>query len=220
MKPVFRLLVIAAIAAYAFIGTGAEAFEPSLAEKFAAAGAAQTGESGTYNFDKPHSFIGFKVKHNSLIEVPGFFRDFTGTVVYDAKDVSKSSVNFTAKTTSVDTGVAARDNHLRTADFFEVEKFPEMTFTSTKIEKSGNGWTVTGNLTMKGVTKSVSFPFNLTGFLPGSQRSGARMGITAETTINRRDFGVNYGTPATLSDDVKVTLQIEAVQPKEAPKAQ
>jgi polyisoprenoid-binding protein YceI len=220
MKRVFGLAVIAAIAVYAFVGTGSQAVELSLAERFAAAGAVQTGESGTYNFDKAHSFIGFKIKHNSLIEVPGFFRDFTGTVVYDAKDASKSSVNFAAKTTSVDTGVAARDNHLRTADFFEVEKFPEMSFTSTKVEKAGSGWTVTGNLTVKGVTKSITFPFNLTGFLPGNQRSGPRMGITAETTINRRDFGVNYGTAATLGDDVKVVLQIEAVQPKEAPKAE
>ena len=214
MRRVFCLLFIAAVAAFAFIGTGAEAVEPSLAQRFEALGAVQTGESGTYNFDKAHSFIGFKVKHNGLIEVPGFFRDFTGEVVYDAKDVSRSSVNFTAKTTSVDTGVQARDNHLRTADFFEVEKYPEMTFTSTKVEKSGSGWSVSGNLTMKGVTKSVSIPFNLTGFLPGGQRSGPRMGITAETTINRRDFGVNYGTAAMLGDDVKVVLQIEAVQPK------
>ena len=212
MKRVFSLLAAALVAAYIFIGT--TSVEPSQAERFAAAGAVQTGESGTYNFDKAHSFIGFKVKHNGLIEVPGFFRDFTGTVVYDVKDASKSSVNFTAKTTSVDTGVQARDNHLRTPDFFEVEKYPEMTFASTKVEKSGSGWTVTGNLTMKGVTKSVSFPFNLTGFLPGNQRSGPRMGITAETTVNRRDFGVNYGTAATLGDDVKVVLQIEAVQPK------
>ncbi len=214
MKRVFCLLVVAVVAAFAFIGSGAEAVQPSLAERFESAGAVQTGESGTYNFDKAHSFIGFKIKHNSLIEVPGFFRDFTGTVVYDAKDASKSSVNFTAKTTSIDTGVQARDNHLRTADFFEVEKFPELTFASTKVEKSGSGWTVTGNLTMKGVTKLITFPFNLPGFLPANQRTGPRMGIIAETTINRRDFGVNYGTPATLSDDVKVVLQIEAVQPK------
>src|SRR5690606_23674095 len=77
-------------------------------------------ESGTYTFDKAHSFIGFKVKHMGLIDVPGYFRDFTGTVNYDAADVTKSSVEFTAKATSIDTGVAGRDNHLRSADFFEV----------------------------------------------------------------------------------------------------
>ncbi|MGD9563210.1 MAG: YceI family protein [Pyrinomonadaceae bacterium] len=212
MKRVLWLLFAVAVAGYVIVES--VAVEPSLAERFKAAGAVDAGESGTYNFDKAHSFIGFKVRHNGLIEVPGFFRDFTGTVMYDAKDVAKSSVTFTAKMTSVDTGVGGRDNHLRSADFFDVEKHPEMTFSSTKVAKNGKGWLVTGDLTMKGVTKPVSIPFNITGFLPGNQRNGPRMGITGETTVNRRDFGVNYGTAATLGDDVKVVLQIEAVQPK------
>lgn len=226
MKRFFAVLGIAAIAVFVLSGIGVEADDRAFAERFVVNGSITAeGDTGTYNFDKAHSFIGFKVKHMGLIEVPGFFRDFTGTVNYDGKDVSKSSVEFSAKVTSVDTGVTGRDNHLRTADFFEVEKFPDMTFKSTKVEKKGNAWTVTGDLTMKGVTKSVAIPFNITGFLPGNQRNGPRMGITGETTINRRDFGVNYGNnlPGTntpvISDDVKVVLQIEAVQPKEAPKA-
>lgn len=226
MKRFFAVLGIAAIAVFVLSGIGVEADHRAFAERFVVNGSITAeGDTGTYNFDKAHSFIGFKVKHMGLIEVPGFFRDFTGTVNYDGKDVSKSSVEFSAKVTSVDTGVAGRDNHLRTADFFEVEKFPDMTFKSTKVEKKGNGWTVTGDLTMKGVTKSVAIPFSITGFIPGNQRNGPRMGITGETTINRRDFGVNYGNnlPGTntpvISDDVKVVLQIEAVQPKEAPKA-
>lgn len=226
MKRFFAVLGIAAIAVFVLSGIGVEADDRAFAERFVVNGSITAeGETGTYNFDKAHSFIGFKVKHMGLIEVPGFFRDFAGTVNYDGKDVSKSSVEFSAKVTSVDTGVTGRDNHLRTADFFEVEKFPDMTFKSTKVEKKGNAWTVTGDLTMKGVTKSVAIPFNITGFLPGNQRNGPRMGITGETTINRRDFGVNYGNnlPGTntpvISDDVKVVLQIEAVQPKEAPKA-
>ena len=155
-----------------------------------------------------------------LIDVPGYFRDFTGSINYDPKDLSKSSVEFTAKMTSVDTGVTGRDNHLRNPDFFEVEKFPEMTFKSTKVEKKGDGWVMTGDLTMKGVTKSVSMPINLTGFLPGNERQGMRMGVTAETTINRRDFGVNYGQKlpsgvAAIGDDVKIWLQIEALKQRE-----
>lgn len=226
MKRFYAVLGIAAIAVFVLSGIGVEADDRAFAERFVVNGSITAeGETGTYNFDKAHTFIGFKVKHMGLIEVPGFFRDFAGTVNYDGKDVSKSSVEFSAKVTSVDTGVTGRDNHLRTADFFEVEKFPDMTFKSTKVEKKGNAWTVTGDLTMKGVTKSVAIPFNITGFLPGNQRNGPRMGITGETTINRRDFGVNYGNnlPGTntpvISDDVKVVLQIEAVQPKEAPKA-
>ena len=179
-----------------------------------------TGVSGAYDFDKNHASIGFRAKHMGLVDVPGFFRDFTGTINYDAKDVSKSSVEFTAKMTSVDTGVANRDNHLRTADFFEVEKFPEMTFKSTKVEKKGKQLMITGDLTMKGVTKQISFPFNIIGFIPGER--GTRMGATAETSINRKDFGVNYdsklpnGTP-TVSDVININLQIEAVMPP-APK--
>jgi polyisoprenoid-binding protein YceI len=182
----------------------------------------QLGESGAYNFDRPHSFIGFKVKHNGLIEVPGFFRDFTGKINYDATDVTKSSVEFTAKATSVDTGVGARDNHLRTKDFFEVEKYPEITFKSTKIEKKGKNWLVTGDFTMKGVTKSISIPVQIAGFLPGGERSGPRVGVTGETMINRRDYGVNYDAKLpsgimAVDDNVKIVLQIEAVVPKAAP---
>lgn len=200
---------------------GTETVSASFADRFAVD--TKAGESGTYSFDKPHSFIGFKVGHNGLIEVPGFFRDFTGSVTYDAGDVTRSTVEFTAKVASIDTGVAGRDNHLKTADFFDAAKFPEFTFKSTKVAKKGKGWVVTGDLTMKGVTKSITFPFNIAGFLAGNERSGTRMGITAETTINRRDFGVNYDAklPSGLqvvSDDVKVVLQIEAAMPKSAAK--
>ncbi len=183
-------------------------------------------ETGTYNFDKAHSFIGFKVRHMGLIDVPGFFRDFTGTVNFNSADPTRSSVEFTAKMTSVDTGVAARDNHLRSKDFFEVEKFPEMTFKSTSVAKKGKGWIVTGDLTMKGVTKSVAIPFEVSGWLPAGERSAAKMGIAGETMINRRDFGVNYGNAlpsgiAAISDEVKVVLQIEAAKAKDAsPSAQ
>ncbi len=221
MKRAFYVIAFAVFGMFALINTGAEAVNSTLSERFAAAGAVQTGESGTYNFDRAHTFIGFKVNHNTLIEVPGFFRDFTGAVTYDAKDVTKSSVAFTAKVTSVDTGVQGRDNHLRSPDFFEVEKFPEMTFKSTKVEKKGKGWIVTGDFTLKGVTKSISFPFNIPGFLPAGERNGGRMGVTAETMINRRDFGVNYDSKLpngmqVVADQVKVVLQIEAVRPKPA----
>lgn len=183
--------------------------------------AMKAAESGTYNFDKAHSFIGFKVKHMGLIEVPGYFRDFTGTVNYDTADVTKSSVEFKAMVTSVDTGVAGRDAHLRRADFFEVEKYPELTFKSTKVEKKGKGWIVSGDLTMRGVTKPVSIPFEITGFVPGSDRAGAKIGITGETVLNRRDFGVNYGgnLPSgipQIADEVKVVLAIEAAKPRPA----
>ena len=226
MKRVVFGISVAAFALVVFYGSTTNAVKRTHEERFLVNGMSiPDGESGTYNLDKNHSVIAFKVKHNGLIEIPGFFRDITGAIIYDAKDPSKSSVTFTAKTTSIDTGVPNRDNHLRTADFFEVEKYPDVTFKSTKVEKKGNAWAVTGDFTMKGVTKSLTFPFNLTGFLPGGQRSGPRMGITAATTINRRDFGVNWGNniPGTstpvVADNVDIMLQIEAVQPRATPAA-
>lgn len=217
MKRYSVLLGIALVAFFVFLQTGAEAVNNSFEQRFA--GSAAVGDSGVYNFDKAHSFIGFKAKHMGLIEVPGYFRDFVGTVNFDAKDITKSTVEFTAKATSVDTGVAGRDNHLRTKDFFEVEKYPDITFKSTKVAKKGKGYLLTGDFTMKGVTKSITFPFEISGWLPADERSGGKMGITGETTINRREYGVNYGTNlpsgiAAVSDDIKIVLQIEAGKKK------
>ena len=224
MKKFLYLAVFVIAAAGIYSGSVARAENEAFTASFSADGK-QVGESGVYNFDKAHSFIGFKVKHMGLIEVPGFFRDFTGEVNFDSKDVSKSTVTFKAMMTSVDTGVSGRDNHLSTADFFDVKTYPEMTFRSTKVEKKGKGWIVTGDLTMKGVTKSVTIPFQIAGWLPASERAGMKMGIAGETTINRRDFGVNWGNnlpsgvPA-VSDEVKVVLQIEAGKAKDVPKAE
>ncbi len=218
MKKNFIVLgIIFALVGFGFIaGFDTSAENTSVSERFNVPNKKDEGASGAYSFDKAHSSIGFRVKHMGLVDVPGFFRDFSGTINYDAKDVTKSTVEFTAKATSIDTGVVPRDNHLRSKDFFEVEKFSDLTFKSTKIEKKGKNWMMTGDLTMKGVTKSVTFPFNVVGFIPGEKAT--RMGATAETTINRRDFGVNYGTnlpngTAVLSDNIVVVLNIEANMP-------
>lgn len=223
MKRAFFLAAFAIAAFFVFSNFGIQAVGLSFVESYAAAGAVKDGESGTYNFDKAHSFIGFHVNHMGLIEVPGFIRDFEGKVNYDADDVTNSSVEFTGKMTSIDTGVAGRDKHLRSADFFEIEKFPDVIFKSTKVEKKGSGLVVTGDFTMKGVTKQISIPFQIAGWLPGTERSATKMGIVGETQINRRDHGVNYGNnlpsgiPA-IGDNVRITLQIEAA--KERPKVE
>lgn len=212
----FIFAVFCAVAVPFFTArAGVETFE----ERFASAAVKDVGGSGAYNFDRAHSFIGFRVRHMGLIEVPGFFRDFTGTATYDAANVSKSVVEFTAKIASVDTGVKGRDNHLQQPEFFDAAKFPEMKFKSTKIEKKGKKWMMTGDLTIRDVTKPVTFPFEILGFVVGER--GTRMGIAAETTINRREFGVMYdtklpnGTPS-VSDTITVTLQIEANMPAAA----
>lgn len=177
--------------------------------------------TGTYNFDKAHSNIGFRVLHMGLAEVPGNFTDFTGTINYDGADVTKSSVEFSAKVTSVNTGVQPRDNHLRTADFFEVEKYPDMMFKSTRIEKKGNNQFIAhGDFTLKGVTKQIALPVTINGYLK-DQRGNVKIGISALTTINRSDYGVGKvdtlpnGAQA-IADKININLQIEAG--KAAPK--
>jgi polyisoprenoid-binding protein YceI len=220
MKRASLLVGFALFALVVLSQSGTQATNNTFLERFSGPDVQKEGTTGTYNFDKNHTFIGFKVKHYGLSEVPGFFRDFKGAVNYNAEDVTKSSVEFTALATSVDTGVAPRDNHLRKADFFEVDKYPEITFKSTKVEKKGKTLMITGDFTMKGVTKSLTFPFQIVGWLPADEHTGGKMGIAAETTINRRDYGVNWGTNlpsgiAMVSDEVKIVLQIEAGKAKE-----
>jgi polyisoprenoid-binding protein YceI len=223
-RTAFLTIAFLALALFAFAGLmrnePVNAFAP---ENFSnEIDLSQEDRTGEYNFDKNHSVIGFRIKHMGLVDIPGYFRDFSGVVNYDAADVTRSSVNFSAKVTSIDTNVDNRDNHLRSKDFFEVETYPDLTFKSTKVEKQGSNFVVTGDLTMKGVTKQISFPFQLAGFAV-DQRGGVKMGVVAETSLNRRDFNVTYGgnlpngTP-TIADQVTIVLQIEAGK-KQAPKA-
>lgn len=178
--------------------------------------AEQTGE---YSFDMAHSSIGFRVRHMGLVDVPGNFRNFEGTLNFDADKVSESTVEFKAEVKSVDTGVNARDNHLRSKDFFEVMTFPDMTFKSKRIKKKGKRYMVKGDLTLKGVTKEIEFPVRIYGPIK-DERGTIRMGMSGYTSINRRDFNVTYGGKlpggtAVLSDSVAVELQIESVKKKE-----
>jgi polyisoprenoid-binding protein YceI len=172
--------------------------------------------SGDYRVDAGHSVIGFSIKHFEISFVRGRFKEFTSTIHYDAADVTKSTVEFNAKVESIDTGVAGRDNHLRSADFFDVAKFPEMTFKSTKVEKKGKGYVVHGDFTLKGVTKPISFPFNVVGGIKDN-RGNVRFGVAAETKINRRDYGITWGAKMTngglnVADEVNIELQLEAVK--------
>ncbi len=209
--------ILAAVFALAFVsfdmGDG-NARGKAFAAKFADNKLSADESTGSYEIDAKHSYIGFRVTHMGLTEVPGSFRDFSGTITYDGKDVTKSSVNFTAKVTSVDTGVDGRDTHLRSKDFFEVETYPDMTFKSTKVEKKDKIWNVTGDFTLKGVTKQVTIPFTVNGMMK-DQKGNVKMGISAQTTINRQDYGVKYGNKLpdgtlALSDIVKIDLQLEA----------
>ena len=172
--------------------------------------------SGDYKVDASHSVIGFSIKHFEISFVRGRFKDFASSIHYDASDVTKSTVEFTAKVESIDTGVGGRDNHLRSADFFDVAKFPEMTFKSTKVEKKGKGYVMHGDFTLKGVTKPISFPFNVLGAVKDN-RGNVRFGVAAETKINRRDYGITWGAKMAngglnVADEVNIELQLEAVK--------
>lgn len=223
MKRSAFILGLVLFSVFVISQSGVIATNNQFEEKFTVNGVAQKkGESGVYNFDKNHSFIGFKVKHLGLIKVPGFFRDFTGEINYNAEDVTKSSVNFTAKVASVETGAAGRDAHLKRADFFDAEKFPDITFKSTKVEKRGDDLYITGDFTLRGVTKSISFEFDIEGFLPANQRNGGTIGVSADTKINRFDYGVDYGKAAPagtpgISNEVEIELEIEANKAKAEP---
>lgn len=171
-----------------------------------------------FQIDKSHSQVGFGVKHLMISTVHGRFDDFSGTIHYDAKDVTKSSVQVTIKTASIDTDNASRDADLHKSEFLDVEKFPEMTFQSTKVEKRGNEMVLVGDLTLKGVTKQVEIPFTMSGPITdpwGNQR----IAVEGSTTINRRDYGVVYARKmqdgaAVVGDQVKISLEIEAVGKK------
>jgi polyisoprenoid-binding protein YceI len=173
--------------------------------------------TGEYKIDPGHSVIGFAIRHYEISLVRGRFKEFTGMIRYDAADVTKSTVEFTAKTESIDTGVAGRDTHLRTADFFEVAKYPELTFKSTRLErKTNNAFVLHGDFTLKGVTKQISFPFTVVGAIKDN-RGNVRFGVAAETKINRRDYGITWGGSMAngglnVGNEVMIDLQLEAVK--------
>jgi polyisoprenoid-binding protein YceI len=212
---------LAALIAQPFVGRGVSSWTAQAQEKAAKVSYAPI-PGGDYKIDPMHSTIGFAIRHFEINWVEGRFKDFNGMIRFDDKDVTKSSVEFTAKVESVDTGVAPRDKHLRTADFFDVEKYPEMSFKSTQIERKGkSGYVLHGDLTLKGVTKPVAFPFTITGAIK-DQRDNTRFGVEAHTKINRRDFGINYGNALPIGgmdvgNEVTIDLQLEAVMPAPKP---
>jgi polyisoprenoid-binding protein YceI len=172
-----------------------------------------------YTADRSHSEARFEVRH-LVSRVSGKFSDVAATISIDQANPAASTVEFSMKTTSVNTGNENRDKHLRTADFFDSEKFPETTFKSTEVKATGNKnvFQVTGDLTMRGVTKHVTIPVEFLGF--GKDPGGnQRAGFSVKTTVNRKDYGINWNKALDeggflLSDDVDVIVNIEAVKKK------
>jgi len=172
--------------------------------------------------DKNHSSATFKIRHFTA-NVVGQFRTFDGSISLDRANPNKSSVDFTIQTTSIDTGNEGRDKHLRSEDFFDVEKFPTISFKSASVTpKTKDQFDVTGDLTMHGVTKRVTLPVTFLGFQKHSR--GEKAGFELETTLNRKDFGITWNRALDeggfmLSEDVKVSINLEVDNKTPAPAA-
>ena len=174
--------------------------------------------TSTWNIDATHSTAEFKIRHLMISNVKGHFPKVSGVLTLEESDVTKSSVEATIDVASIETRDAQRDTHLKSADFFDVEKFPAMTFKSTKVvQKSAGEGTVEGDLTIRDVTKPVVFEV----FGPTEQikdpRGNLRVGVEATTKISRKEFGLTWSAPletggVMLGDEVTITLDVQFVK--------
>jgi len=187
----------------------------SLCAALYAAPAAQATVS--YTVDNVHSSVSFKIRH-LVGKTVGRFNDFTGTIVADREDLTRSTVEFTIDVATIDTDNENRDTHLKSADFFDVEKFPSIMFKSTKIEKSGDKtYAVTGDFTMHGVTKSITIPVAVLGFFDSEK--GSMAGFETTFTLNRKEYGLEWNKALEagsflLGDEVDVNITIESREPQ------
>jgi len=170
--------------------------------------------AGTWTIDASHSEVGFSVRHLMVSKVKGKFETFEGTLDI-AENPLESSVSVEVDLASINTSDETRDGHLRGADFFDVDTNPKLTFTSTKVEPAGSDYKVTGDLTIKGVTKTVVLDLEFNGVSPDPW-GGTRSGFSATTEIARKDFGIDFNIPidgggVVVGDKIKVILEVEAV---------
>lgn len=187
------------------------------------AGLSLSAHAEQYKIDRAHSYVGFAVTHLGLSKVKGSFGQFEGTLEYDPADVSKSMVDVTIDATSIDTKAEGRDKHLKSPDFFAVDSFPTITFKSKSVTPKGpRNFDVTGDLTIRGITKPVTLTVEMIGAMD-DPNMGKRLGFTATGKINRLDYDVKWNRTLdtgglVVSDDVDLILEVEAVVPKEKPK--
>jgi polyisoprenoid-binding protein YceI len=174
--------------------------------------------ASTWTIDPDHSNVGFRVRHLMISNVRGSFDKHSGTVVIDDKDITKSKVEVTIDTSSINTNVTKRDEHLRSADFFDVAKFPTMTFVSRNVAKAGQDrLKVTGDLTLHGVTREVVLDVEGPSVESKDPWGNIRRGATATTRINRKDFGLAWNKAletggVTVGEEVTITLEIEMIK--------
>jgi polyisoprenoid-binding protein YceI len=171
----------------------------------------------TWNIDPNHTAAQFSVRHLGISTVRGAFTNVSGSVQYDPSDPAKTTIEATIDANSVDTRVEKRDNDLRSPDFFDVAKYPTLTFKSRRAEAAGAGkLKVVGDLTIHGVTKEVALDVDGPSAPMKDPRGNLHMGASATTTVNRKDFGVN-GAGAAVGDDVPITIDMELVRTAPAP---
>lgn len=171
------------------------------------------GQTSTWTPDKAHSEVDFSILHMSLTKVHGRLAVSGGQLTWNEPDITKSSVNMTIDVNSVDTGVGPRDSDLKSAELFDVSQFPTATFVSTSVAKSSNGLTVSGNLTLHGVTKPVTLQVEgPVGPIPGMGNK-PHAGFSATTTISRAAFGIGTKYPtAVIGDDVQLGIELDVVK--------
>jgi len=174
----------------------------------------------TWNIDPDHTNIGFKVRHLMVSNVRGSFEKHSGVVDIDDKDITKSKVEVTIDTASINTNVQKRDEHLRSADFFDVAKYPTMTFVSRKVVKAGkDNLKVTGDLTLHGITREVVLDVEGPTRESKDPWGNIRRGAVASTKINRKDFGLTWNKTletggVVVGDEVTINLEIEMIKAK------
>lgn len=209
MKTTFTALAIVATLGFAAAPYPAPPAPPTSTAAWAPA------EAATYQIDPAHTNVGFRIRHMGIAFVEGEFDTFEGTITFDPNDVAATRADVTVQTASIDTDVQQRDDHLRSADFFEVETYPTMTFVSTGVQPTGqHTFRLVGDLTIKGTAKEVVFDVTTGGPIP--IENGQRVGFHATTTIDRRDFGISWGSelpggiPA-VGNQVQLVLDVEGV---------
>ncbi len=192
-----------------------------LASVLAASAASPALAADSYTFDKAHSTVLFQIRH-LLTNVTGRFKDFEGTIQVDRANPAASSVDFTVQTASIDTSEPKRDEHLRSADFFDVSTHPKLTFKSTSVKPAGkDSYQVTGDLTLHGVTRPVTLTVTFLGSTKDPFSGNEKLGFDVAGTLNRQDFGIKWNKTldsggVLVGDEVKVQVAVEANKVKPA----